>query len=86
MDNTRLSDLRKLDEVRKDYSKPMSVRFIADRSFKRIQQQMKDPKLNSLREQLAKASKAHDEHESWKIERQIKEHLKEEFTDWKPDA
>jgi hypothetical protein len=72
----RLTTLNKLKSVRDNPLKPKFQRNQADKAMHKIQAQLKDRKLMSLREQLIKATRAGDLHTVWKIENTIKDYEK----------
>lgn len=62
-----------------DYKYSTARRKMFFRTYKKIQSQLHDKKLASMRERLVKATKAEDKLEMWKITNQIKDYAKEEL-------
>lgn len=75
----RLTTLNRLKKVRDDFSKHPFHRQQADKAMSKIKLQLKDKRLNAMRERLIKATRAGDLHEVWKIENLIKHHEHEEI-------
>lgn len=84
MDESRVLDLKRLEVIINDPAKPNEVRLRADRAKQRIIAQSKDRKLISMREELIRATRAHDEAEALKIEMRIKRYTKETWDDYLP--
>ena len=61
-----------------DFSYTPARRKMFFRTYQKIQSQIHDKKLASMRERLVKAVKAKDKNETWKITNQIKDYAKEE--------
>lgn len=74
MDASRDADLSNLKRIFDDPMQPRWKRAQAYRGFQRIQEQVKDSKLNGLRHQLIHAVRAEDNDVIWKIEKQIQEY------------
>ena len=62
-----------------DPKTPMATKRKAHRLKAKLQKEMKDPILATMRERLTKAASADDKLEIWKITCQIKEYMKEEI-------
>lgn len=84
MDESRVLDLKRLDGVINDPLKSNSVRLRADRAKQCIIAQSKDRKLLDMREELIRATRAHDESTALKIEMRIKSYTKETWDDYLP--
>lgn len=78
MDEGRLRDIDRLNQIIKNPNKSKGVRREADRTKKIIVKQLRDRKLRRLREQLIKASAHYDEKVELKIVNTIKNYLKQE--------
>lgn len=79
MDQGRAQDLLELDRQRNDVSLPMHRRKRAHRTFARIQRQIRDKKLTTLRHRMIKAKAAGDFVEGEKIADQINEYTRREY-------
>lgn len=77
MDKSRIKDLAQLERLINDPSKSSVSRRGADKARKNIIEQIKDKKLQLMRERLIKASEASDERAEWKISNQIKDYMNE---------
>lgn len=82
IDSGRLALIHRLNAEINDDSKPMVERQKAYRLKSKIQAQLKDKTLATMRERLMKAGRANDEWEMWKITNQIKDYLGEEGIEW----
>jgi hypothetical protein len=78
MDQGRLADIKRLNEVINNPNKSKGVRRTADKTKKIIVKQLRDPKLRRLRYQLINAARHHDEKAELKIMNTIKNYLKQE--------
>lgn len=74
MDNSRDPDLKRLHAIFSDLSKPKFTRATAYKSYQKIQDQVKDRKLTSMRSRLVQAIRAKDILEVEKIEQLITEY------------
>lgn len=74
----REAQLRQLKKVINDPNKPKFVRHRADQAYKKIVEQLRDPKLMALRERLIKATRAGDGRATDKITKLIREYEGEE--------
>jgi hypothetical protein len=74
----RHGELTKLQAVRSDPTKPDFIRKQADRGIVKIEAQLKDKKLQGLRERLIKAARAGDFVEQAKIQQQMRVHTGED--------
>lgn len=77
MDAGRYHDLKQLGRLINDSSKSKVARRGADKARKNIIAQLKDRKLQLMRERLIRASQANDEYQEWKIANQMKAYAKE---------
>lgn len=78
MDQGRLADIKRLNEVINNPNKSKGVRRKADQTKKIIVAQLRDPKLRHLRYQLINAAKHYDEAAELKLMNTIKDYLKQE--------
>lgn len=74
----RESDLQRLNSQRNNHKLGPKTRLGADRAHTKINQQLRDRKYTSMREQLIKATQAGDQLAVAKIELRIREHLGED--------
>jgi hypothetical protein len=74
----RHGELEKLNSVRNDPTKPAFIRKRADEGIAKIEAQLKDKKLQGLREQLIKAARAGDFVAQAKIQQQMRAHTGED--------
>lgn len=77
MDQGRYNDLLRLERLMNNPDKPRYVRRGADKARKNIINQLKDRKLQAMRDRLIKASQAHDEYQEWKIANQMRAYTKQ---------
>lgn len=78
-DSSRIKDLQQLKVWMNDPKYSMARRKMFFRTYQKIQSQLHDQKLASMRERLVKATKAENKVEMWKITNQIKAYAKEEL-------
>lgn len=78
-DSSRVKDLYQLKVWMNDPSYTKARRKMFSDTYKKIQSQLHDKKLSSMRERLVKATKAENKVEMWKITNQIKSYAKEEL-------
>ena len=81
MDNSRISDLRRLKAIMDNPRKSRISKREAHKTAKLIVAQMKDKKLLKLRLRLVKAARAHDEAAEWKIVNLMRDYQKKEKLD-----
>lgn len=79
IDTARIRTIARLNAELSDPSVPMSTKRKAHRLKAKLQKQMKDKKLATMRERLTMAVTANDKYETWKLTCQIKDYLKEEI-------
>jgi hypothetical protein len=78
-DTSRLKDLYQLKAWMSDPKHSPARRKMFFETYKKIQSQLHDRKLATLRERLTKATIAEDKYEMWKITNQIKDYMGEEL-------
>lgn len=74
----RAGELDRLNRDRNDPKLPKFVRQQADKAHAKIVEQLKDKKLMRMRERLIKATQAGDQHETDKIQKQMREYTGED--------
>ncbi len=79
IDSSRIKDLTQLKAWMNDYKYSTARRKMFFETYKKIQSQLHDKKLASMRERLVKATRAEDKVEMWKVTNQIKAYAKEEL-------
>lgn len=78
MDQGRLADIKRLNDIINNPNKTKGARRAADRTKKAIVAQLRDPKLRRLRYQLINAARHYDEKTELKLMNTIKDYLKQE--------
>ncbi len=72
-------------KVMNDPTKPKNLRHAADMATQKIERQLKDKALMSLREQLMKATRANDERSIINITKQIRSHTGDDLETGLPE-
>lgn len=79
IDSSRIRDLAQLKAWMENPKYSLARRRMFHETYKKIQSQLHDPKLASMRERLVKATIAEDKIAMWKITNQIKAYAGEEL-------
>lgn len=79
IDSSRIQTMRRLQHELDDPRVTMDVKRKAYRLKCKIQKELKDPKLATLRERLTIAVRRNDKRETWKLTCQIKDYMKEDI-------
>lgn len=79
IDSSRIMTMTRLQRELNDPKVPMETKRKAFKLKSKLQKEMKDPILASMRERLFLAVRTEDKYEVWKITCQIKDYMKEDI-------